>query len=180
MELVAEAGYTDLKIVVVKFRKGLDSQIQNTIAMMAYGRPSDSSPENWYEAAKNIDQNHSANEAFKTAYRAPVSTCPLPNLLCTVQQSLFQAPPVPHTLPTPSSSTHVDAGVVQKKEPTPMTCYRCHKPGHKALDCPLRFDIRLLTNEELENELMNRKDISPMQIPNLETEFEILNEEDFV
>ena len=38
VELVAEAGYTDLKIVVVKFRKGLDPQIQNTIATMAYGR----------------------------------------------------------------------------------------------------------------------------------------------
>ena len=61
-----------------------------------------------------------------------------------------------------------------------MTCYRCHQPGHKALYFPLRFDIRLLTNEELENELMNRKDISPMQILNSETEFEILNKEDFV
>ena len=56
MELVEEAGYTDLKIVVVKFRKGLDPQIQNTIATMAYGCPSDASPENWYEAAQNVDQ----------------------------------------------------------------------------------------------------------------------------
>ena len=51
VELVAEAGYIDPKIVVVKFWKGLDPQIQNTIATMAYGCPSDSSPENWYEAA---------------------------------------------------------------------------------------------------------------------------------
>ena len=127
VELVAEAGYTDLK-----FRKGLDPQIQNTIVMMAYRHPSDSSPENWYEAAKNIDKNRAANEAFKMAYQTPVSTCPLLNLLHTVQQSLFRAPPVPHTLPTLSSSTHIDAGVVQRKEPTPMTCYRCHQPGHKA------------------------------------------------
>ena len=47
--LPAEAGYTDLKTIVVKFRKGLDPQIQNTIAMMAYGHPSDVSPEAWYE-----------------------------------------------------------------------------------------------------------------------------------
>ena len=33
LDLVTEAGYTDLK--------GLDPQIQNTIATMAYGRPSD-------------------------------------------------------------------------------------------------------------------------------------------
>ena len=47
-------------------------------------------------------------------------------------------------------------------------------------DCPLRFDIRLLTNEELENELMNRKDVPPMQILDSETELEIPKEEDFV
>ena len=68
VELVAEAGYMDPKIVVVKFQKGLDPQIQNTITTMAYGCPSDASPENWYEGAKNIDQNHAANKAFKLAY----------------------------------------------------------------------------------------------------------------
>ena len=71
VELVAEAGYTDLKTMVVKFRKGLDPHIQNTIATMAYGRPSDASPGDWYKAAKNIDQNRATNEAFKLAYRAP-------------------------------------------------------------------------------------------------------------
>ena len=68
MELVAEVGYMDPKTTVVKFRKGLDPQIQNTIAMMAYGCPSNASPEDWYEAAKNVDQNRAANEAFKLAY----------------------------------------------------------------------------------------------------------------
>ena len=87
MELVAEAGYTDPKVVVVKFRKGLDPQIQNTIATMAYGRPSDTSPENWYEAAKNVDQNCVANKAFKSAYQAPVST---PTRLTSVPLHLAQ------------------------------------------------------------------------------------------
>ena len=54
MELVAEAGYTDPKTTIVKFQKGLDLQIQNTIAMMAYGHPSNASPEAWYEAAKML------------------------------------------------------------------------------------------------------------------------------
>ena len=39
VELVVEAGYTDPKTTVVKFWKGLDPQIQNTIATMAYGCP---------------------------------------------------------------------------------------------------------------------------------------------
>ena len=180
VELIAEAGYIDLKIVVVKFWKGLDPQIQNTIVTMAYGHPSDSSLENWYEAANNIDQNHAANEAFKTAYRTPISTRPLINPLRTIPQSLLRAPPAPYTLLTLSSSTHIDTGVVRKKEPTPMACYRCHQPGHKAPDCPLRFDIRLLTNEELENELMNKKDVPPVQDLDSETEPEIPKEEDFV
>ena len=76
--------------MVVKFRKGLDPQIQNTITMMAYGCLSDTSLEDWYEAAKNIDQNCAANEAFKLAYLAPVSTQAPPNPLCIVQSSLFK------------------------------------------------------------------------------------------
>ena len=64
IDLIVEAGYTDPKMMVVKFRKGLDPQIQNTITMMAYGCPSNTSPENWYEAARTIDQNCTTNEAF--------------------------------------------------------------------------------------------------------------------
>ena len=182
VELVAEAGYTDLKIAVVKFRKGLDPQIQNTIATMAYGRPSDASPEGWYEAAKNVDQNRAANEAFKTAYWAPAST---PTRLTSVplrpvQPSQSQASPNAYIHPTPSTSVPIDIDSSRKKDPTPITCYRCHQLGHKALDCPSRFDIRLLTNEELENELMNRRDIPPTEVLLMEMEFEAPKEKDFV
>ena len=57
LELVAEVGYTDPRMVVVKFQKGLDPQIQNSIATMPYGRPLDTSPSDWYKAEKTIDQN---------------------------------------------------------------------------------------------------------------------------
>ena len=36
LELVSEVGYMDPRTIVVKFRKGLDPQIQNTIATMPY------------------------------------------------------------------------------------------------------------------------------------------------
>ena len=149
---------------------------------MAYGCPSDASPQNWYEAAKNIDQNRAANEAFKTAYRTPMSTptrlTTVP--LCLVQQSHSRAPPNAYVYPTPSTSVPVDIDSSRKKDPTPITCYRCHQLGHKAPDCPLRIDIRLLTNEELENELMNRRDIPPAEILLTETESEVPKEKDFV
>ena len=48
LELVLEAGYTNPRTVVVKFWKGLDPQIQNSIATMPYGRPLDTSPGDWY------------------------------------------------------------------------------------------------------------------------------------
>jgi hypothetical protein len=47
----------DPKTLVVKFRRDLDPQIQNAVATMANGRPSNVIPTAWYEAAWNIDQN---------------------------------------------------------------------------------------------------------------------------
>ena len=103
LELVAEAGYTDPRTVVVKFRKGLDPQIQNSIATMPYGRPLDTSPGNWYKAAKTIDQNREANEAFQLA------SCLAPH-------------PAPHSTPislvkTNPISVNTDVGL--KKNPPP-------------------------------------------------------------
>ena len=37
LDLVVESGYTDPKVLVVKFRRGLDPQIQNAVATMANG-----------------------------------------------------------------------------------------------------------------------------------------------
>ena len=50
-DLIADFGYSDPKTIVVKFRRGLSSQIQNSVATMASGRPSDASPEAWYAMA---------------------------------------------------------------------------------------------------------------------------------
>ena len=117
---------------------------------MAYGCPSDTSLENWYEAAMTVDQNHAANEAFKTAYQTPISVT-----TCPAQPSLFQLPSqVVHINPNPGNSALVDIDAGQKKNPLPLTCYRCHKTGHKAPDCLLRFNIRELTLEELQMEVM--------------------------
>ena len=76
-DLIMDAGYTDLKTIIVKFQRGLNPQIQDAIATMAYGCPSDTSPDSWYEAAKNIDQNRAANETFNSTCQppAPVTPC---------------------------------------------------------------------------------------------------------
>jgi hypothetical protein len=55
--LIVDSGYTDPKTIVVKFRKGLNTQIQNVVATMAVSRPSDEIPKQWYDMARTVDQN---------------------------------------------------------------------------------------------------------------------------
>ena len=156
LELVVEVGYTNLRMVVVKFRKGLDPQIQNSIATMPYGRPLDTSPGDWYKAAKTIDQNQEANEAFQLASRPAPHPAP-----CSTPISLVKINPIP---------VNTDVGL--KKNPPPPTCYRCHKTGHKAPDCPDKYDIRMSSVEELEMEIMVRRDVMKMEkIPESEKDF---------
>ena len=49
---------------------------------------------------------------------------------------------------------------VNRKKISIVNCYKCGAPGHKASDCPLQFDIRHWTMEELEAELMARRDLA--------------------
>ena len=74
-ELVDEAGYTDGLVIVMKFRKGLDRDIQDRIAEMVQGRPNYADPQGWYNAAQLLDANKSAHQAFhgsqKTAPLVP-------------------------------------------------------------------------------------------------------------
>src|SRR5882762_3314239 len=63
-KMMDEARYTNSLSIVMKFRKGLDQDIQDQIAEMAQGRPSDDDPEGWYSTACNFDANQAANKAF--------------------------------------------------------------------------------------------------------------------
>ena len=48
--LVSDAGYTDPRTLVVKFRRGLRLGIQNQITTMPYERPANNNPNVWYRA----------------------------------------------------------------------------------------------------------------------------------
>ena len=52
-DLVAESGYSDPKTIVVKIRRGLNPQVQNAVATMSSGRPSDANLDEWYSMARN-------------------------------------------------------------------------------------------------------------------------------
>jgi len=142
-DLIREAGYSDPKTIVVKFCRGLDTQIQNAIATMPSGRPSDMVPMDWYTAARTIDQNRATNEAFRSSYRT-LSVALTPSRPATFNTVRFQAPErsANHQhAPTPGNPVLMDIDASRKTQPLPFSCYQCRKAGYKAPNCPTRFDI---------------------------------------
>ena len=66
-DLIDLSGYTDGLAIVVKFRRGLDPEIQNYIANMMEGRPDDDDVDGWYVAASRCDENRTTNAAFHSS-----------------------------------------------------------------------------------------------------------------
>ena len=74
-DLVCDAEYSDLKTIVVKFRRGLNHRISLALAGMPVGRPSDRDLEAWFRLVVQMDQYQAADDAFHsqckgTCYRS--------------------------------------------------------------------------------------------------------------
>ena len=177
-DLITDSGYTDPKTIVVKFRRGLNTQIQNSVATMASGRPSDSVPAQWYNAARTVDENRAANEAFSASstYRSTAPTSrPVGTSVVRAAPSLAKTGHS-HISPTPGHPVPMDLDAARKMASGPL-CFRCKQPGHFTRDCPSRYDLRYLTLDELQEELSIR--MAQLDVVPPETEETRPEKEDF-
>ena len=165
--LILESGYKDAKVIVVKFRRGLNSSIQNAIATMITGRPSDTDYEGWYKAARRIDQARAANDAFQANTRSePPKPKPTPPRTFSLPPPPPSAPS-PRSNPTPGNPVPMEIDASRKSGPLPPTCYRCKKTGHIKSECPLQFDVRFMGMDEKESliqQLLAEKDAAEAEL----------------
>lgn len=106
--------------------------------------------------ARTVDQNRATNEAFVSAYRGPVPT--------SRPSALTVARPVPsaasqghaHLVPTPGNPVPMDLDAARRRALASGNCFRCKKPGHFGKDCPDRYDVRVMTLDELQEIMEDR------------------------
>jgi hypothetical protein len=159
-ELINKSGYTDPRAHVIKFRRGLNPKIQNQIAESREDRPADDQPKGWYEAARRLDQNRQANEAFRGQFNArsaptQIHSGSASSKSATPKQTLtfanFATPAKPSPFPTfpkappPVVPMEIDA---QRSKRPPPTCFRCGGVGHMVPQCPHTYDIRFMSPAE--------------------------------
>jgi hypothetical protein len=96
-ELIQHARYFEGAHIALTFQQGLNQKIQDHVACLKLGRPSDDSPQQWYAAAILCDENCISNEAFQTSSQiTPPTSSPLN------ADSVFQRPlPCVTTFPPP-------------------------------------------------------------------------------
>jgi hypothetical protein len=198
-DLIDLSGYSDDLTIVLKLRRGLNPILQDKIAESGRDCPPDNAPDKWYAATRRFDQNHLADEAFHSAgvrchAMTPTSMAgfttstfsqnatprPAPATTPTSAQP-SQPPPHPfqqHALP-PGIPMDIDA---QHARQALLMCRCCGAPGHFAWDCPTRFDVRLLSqddHDDLLESLLALKDTLPM-LASEDRNDDGLEEEDFV
>jgi hypothetical protein len=158
--LVDLSGYTDPIAIVLKFCRGLNPTTQDRIAESGTDRPQDQDFNGWFKAARRLDLNRLANEAFHYASQRPLThstpaltTHSVPQ--CTPFSFLHSHPPTavtPAAMHTPSRTLPpgipMDVYHTRTLKPLTQTCYRCGKTGHIRKECDLQHDIRHMTLDE--------------------------------
>jgi hypothetical protein len=159
-DLIDLSGYTDPIAIVLKFRRGLNQMTQDRIAESGMDRLGDMDFNGWFKAARRLDLNRLANEAFHLASRCPpIHSAPIPTTYapppCTPFSFVHSHPPttaIPAAMHTPSRALPLgipmDIDHIRTFKPLAQTCYRCGQTGHIRKECGLRHDVRYMTLDE--------------------------------
>jgi hypothetical protein len=166
-DLVDLSRYTDPIVIILKFRRGLNSMTQDCIAESGTDRLGDTDFNGWFKAARRLDLNRLANEAFHLASRRPPThSAPLAMTHSAPPRAPFSflhthAPTAatPAAMHAPSRALPpdipMDVDRTRTLKPLTQTCYRCGQTGHISRECDLRHDVRHMTLDE-ENEFIQR------------------------
>jgi hypothetical protein len=159
-DLVDLSGYTDPIAIVLKFRRGLNPKTQDRIAESGTDRPSNMDFDGWFKAARRLDLNRLANEAFHLASRhPPTHSAPTPTTYSTPPRAPFlfirSHPPTAATPAAMHASLRalppgipMDIDHTRTFKPLVQTCYRCGQTGHMSKECDLRHYVGHMTLDE--------------------------------
>jgi hypothetical protein len=159
-DLVDLSGYTDPIAIVLKFRRGMSPTTQDRIAESGTDRPEDTDFNGWFKAARCLDLNRLANEAFHLASRRPLThSAPTPMTYAAPPRTPFAflrshpsnaaTPAVMHTpLRALPPGIPMDIDRTRTLKPLAQACYRCGQTGHISKDCDLHHDIHHMTLDE--------------------------------
>ena len=154
-DLIDTAGYQEGLAIIIKFRRGLQCDIQDQIVQLPYGWPVDDDPDTWYSTAIQCAANREANATFYGIGRN-LPTPQRSTLTFSAIWPVLTLTPMQHS-PTPALQQQpkvepgpvpMDVDVNRTKSATPITCYPCGRVRHKILECPDQFDIRFITMDK--------------------------------
>jgi hypothetical protein len=167
-DLIDLSGYMDPITIMLKFRHGLNPTTQDRIAESGTDRLQDRDFNGWFKAARHLDLNRLANEAFHYASQCPLThsapsltTHSAPSLtthsapMRTPFSFLHSHPPTaatPAAMHTPSRALPpgilIDIDRTRTLKPLTQTCYYCGQTSHISRECDLRHDVRHMTLDE--------------------------------
>jgi hypothetical protein len=174
-DLISESGYADLKTIVVKFRRGLNPVIADTVAMMAARRPDDLDPEAWYEAAIQIDQNQAANAAFRSAHQPPFQPKPTTTRFAQIPQAPF---------PNRQNFAHLPVTISSRQNFPTRFAHAQPTPGNPPMDVDA-LDIRKFNRDTVEallqklNARWDEMNLATSEPSEADSEENVTPEEDF-
>ena len=61
----------------------------------------------------------------------------------------------------------MDVDLTKSKGRPPLSLFRCNRVGHFGKDCPERFDVRMMTADELQSVLEDR--LAQLDVADIET-----------